>query len=73
MVSAGAASNRCITGACAYAPTANVIDAAVASGNAGRDAVGVAKASASDDQYIGVFAGAPAACVARVLAEGAGG
>ena len=72
MVSGGASSDRCITGACAHAPTANVIGTAVASGNAGSDAVGVAKASANDDRYIGVLAGAPAACVARVAAEDPG-
>ena len=55
------------------APAANVIGTAVATGNAGSDPVGVAKASANDDQYIGVFDGAPTACVAGVAPEGAGG
>ena len=73
MVSAGALSDRCITGACAHTPAANVIGTAVALSNAGSDAVGVAKASANDDQYIEALAGAPAACVARVAAEGLGG
>ena len=72
MVSAGAASDRCITGACAHATATNVIGTAAASGNAGSDAVGVAKASANDDRYIGDLAGSPAACVARVAAEDPG-
>ena len=73
MISAGDASGRCITGACAHVTAANVIGTAAASGNAGSDSVGVAKAIANDEQYIGVLAGTPTACVVCVGAAGGPG
>ena len=66
VVSAGAESGRCITGASALAPAANHIGTAAASGNAGGVTVSVATPSATSDQHIGVVTGAPTACVVCV-------